>query len=268
MKTVGFIGLGNMGAGMVKNLLANQFAVIGFDIDKDKLSDLTSKGLQPAASVKEIASKCQTVILCLPHPDATRQVIFDELLTDENTIKTIIETSTLTPEIVIDIADKLAKKGKQFLSAPMIGGKNAANDQTIQFLVEGSKEVYEGNLEILKAMSSRVDYMGDLPSATLAKLMFNLCRYANLATAVEVHRLLKSYSPNMEAIYSFMTEQSLDNFGQVWGEDMKDTMTKNDIFKPSQVPKKDLELLSKMAQDHQIDSGLIDAIRSSYLSME
>jgi hypothetical protein len=48
------------------------------------------------------------------------------------------------------------------------------------------------------------------------------------------------YNANIPAIYDFMSEQSLDNFGQVWPEDLKEMMTTNVPFKPSQVPKKDL----------------------------
>jgi 3-hydroxyisobutyrate dehydrogenase-like beta-hydroxyacid dehydrogenase len=98
--------------------------------------------------------------------------------------------------------------------------------------------------------------MGDAPSATLAKLTFNLCRYANLAVAVEAYRILQKYEANTRAIHEFMSEQSLDNFGQVWAEDMKGMMTEDIALRPSQVPKKDLALLSEMAETHNLDPEL------------
>ena len=65
-----------------------------------------------------------------------------------------------------------------------------------------------------------------------------------------------------------MSEQSLDNFGQVWKEDLQEMMTTNVPFKPSQVPKKDLALLADMAKQQGLDDGVIQAIRNTYLSME
>lgn len=260
-KPIGFIGLGNMGSGMARNLVKAGYEVIASDVDSTKLQSLQS------ASVEELAQTCTTVILCLPNPDTSRRVIFDQLLTSGSKVTTIIETSTLTPEIVQDFSDKLAAKKVQFLSAPMVGGKNDAAKGTIEFLVEGTAECFESNQEIFQAMGSKVRYMGAAPSATLAKLTFNLCRYANLAVATEAYRLLKSYDANTAAIHEFMSEQSLDNFGQVWAEDMKDTMTKDVPFKPSQVPQKDLSLLVEMANDHEVDTELIEAIRNMYRSM-
>lgn len=265
---VGFIGVGSMGSGMVKNLLARDFTVIGFDVDAHNLTELENLGLQKTEDVADIANGCEVVLLCLPNPKVSRYVIFEQLLTEGSSVSTIIETGTLTPEIVKEFTTAVVAKGKQFLSSPMIGGKNHAANGTIEFLIEGSNKVFEDNKNIFEAMGSKSRYMGDIPSATLAKLTFNLSRYANLATGVETHRLLERYNANIPAIYDFMSEQSLDNFGQVWREDLKEMMTTNVSFMPSQVPNKDLALLAEMANNNDLGSDLINAIRKTYLSME
>jgi 3-hydroxyisobutyrate dehydrogenase-like beta-hydroxyacid dehydrogenase len=263
---IGFIGLGNMGSGMAKNLLSKNFVVIGFDVENDRLVELKGSGLEVAASVADIAKGCEVVILCLPNPDTSHKVI-EELLAENNSISTIIETSTLTPEIVKDFADLIESKSKRFLSSPMIGGKNHASNGTTEFLVEGSTNIFEDYKEVFEAMGT-TRFMGNIPSATLAKLTFNLSRYANLAVGVETHRLLAKYNANIPAIYDFMSEQSLDNFGQIWPEDLKEMMTTNVPFTPSQVPKKDLALISEMAKNHDLDTALTEAIKKTYLSME
>ncbi len=267
MNTVGFIGLGNMGGGMAKNLLSAKYDVIAFDINESKSSDLLNLGLKITSTVGKVAENCTVVILCLPNPDISREVIFNQLFTDKAITSIIIETSTLTPEIVAEFAKHLSERGKKFLSAPMVGGKSHAAEGKIDFLLEGDQTLFEENNELFEAMG-KARYMGEIPSATLAKLTFNLCRYANLAIAVEAYRILQIYGANTKAIHEFISEQSLDNFGQVWGEDMKDMMTNNTLFKPSLVPKKDLTLLSEMAENHGIDKSLIDAIKDTYLSME
>ena len=267
MKTVGFIGLGNMGSGMAKNLLSAKYEVIAYDTNEGKTSDLLNLGLKIASSAAEVAEMCTVVILCLPNPDISREVIFTQLFTNKAIASIIIETSTLTPEVVAEFAKHLDELGKKFLSAPMVGGKNHAAEGRIEFLLEGDQTLFEENKELFEAMG-KARYMGEIPSATLAKLTFNLCRYANVAVAYEAYRILQTYGANTKAIHEFMSEQSLDNFGQVWGEDMKDMMTENIPFKPSLVPKKDLTLLGDMAENHGIDKSLIDAIKDTYLSME
>ena len=266
--TIGFIGLGNMGSGMAKNLLAKGFSVLGFDTDSNKLAELRSIGISTSDNVSELSKVCQIVILCLPNPEISRQVIFEQLLAKDSSVLTIIETSTLTPEIVKEFSSKLKSLNRHFLSAPMIGGMNHASNGSILFLVEGSEQTFKDNQSIFDVMGSKPRFMGDFPSATLAKLSFNLSRYANLAVGVETYRLLKKYHANLPAIYDFMSEQSLDNFGQVWKEDLKDTIISNVQFEPSQVPKKDLALLEEMGKSQGIDTKLIEAIRDTYLSME
>ncbi len=265
---IGFVGLGNMGLGMASNLANSGFSVIGFDVDTAKGDELKIDSFKKALNIEEITTNCKTVIVCLPHPDISRQVIFNELLASGSLVKNIIETSTLTPEIVLDVSAKLSGLNINFLSAPMIGGKNSAVNKTILFLVEGERDLYDKFLGIFQAMGNQAAYVGKAPSATLAKLAFNLSRYANLAVVMETYRLLQAYGANTKAIYEFMSERSLDNFGQVWKEDLKETMTKDIPFKPSQVPKKDLQLLTKMADDHKLDKKLLDAIRDTYLTME
>src|SRR3989344_2888750 len=93
---IGFIGIGNMGYGMVKNLLAHDFSILAFDIDQEKLDSAVRLGAEKEKSIQEIADLVETVILALPHPDISKQVILD-LIKGGNT-KTIIEMSTLTPE--------------------------------------------------------------------------------------------------------------------------------------------------------------------------
>lgn len=199
--SIGFIGLGNMGSGMAKNLLAAGISIVGFDTDSQKITQLNSPDFQIASSPSEIAKNCETVILCLPNPEVSSGVIFEQLLVDESIVKLIIETSTLTPEIVTDFASKLKARNIQFLSSPMIGGKNHAANGAIEFLVEGSKELHEDSEDVFNAMGNNSRFMGDFPSATLAKLTFNLVGTQTLLLALK----LTGYFNNITPIYQQFT---------------------------------------------------------------
>ena len=75
---LGFIGLGNMGYGMVANLLKAGHSIVAFDIDQEKVVEVVKLSAEKAYSLQEIATSVETVILCLPHPDISKDVIFNQ----------------------------------------------------------------------------------------------------------------------------------------------------------------------------------------------
>lgn len=262
---LGFIGLGNMGAGMVANLLQAKHNVIAFDTDITKINTLPA--VESANSVKELSNQVEVVILCLPHPDISKDVIFNQLLAPGTKVKVIIDTSTLTPEDTQEIYVKLEKENIKFLCAPMLGGKSAAVNKQIHFLVEGEEGTFNKFQSLFMDMANRVDYMGKAPSATLAKLAYNICRYSNLATGAEVARFLKAYTKDTQSIYELLSEGSLDNFGQVWKEDIKEMVLEDNPYKPSNIPEKDLTLIIKLAEKQKLSDRLFKAIREVYKSL-
>ena len=267
-KQIGFIGLGNMGFGMTANLLKSGYDVFAFDTDEQKLNTLVKIGALKANAVKEIGNSVETVILCLPHPAISLEVIFKQnLLSVGSKVKTIIDTSTLTPEITEEFYQQLKKQRVNFLCTPMLGGKNAAIKRTIHFLVEGDKEISVSYKKLLMSMGNQVDFMGAAPAATLTKLAYNICRYGNVATAVEVTKFLGTYTKDTKAIYNLLVKGSLDNFGQVWKEDIKDMMLEGRPYKPSQIPEKDLTLIVQLAKKKKLSGKLFTAIREVYKAL-
>ncbi len=259
---IGFIGIGNMGYGMVKNLLTHDFTVFAFDIDQEKLESAVQLGAEKAISIKNIADTVEIVILALPHPDISKEVIFT---LSQGKVKTIIETSTLTPEDSSKFSTELTKQNIQYLCAPMLAGKQMAIEGKIHFVVEGEGEVYKKCEELFNAMGNAT-FMGDVPNATLAKLAYNICRYSNVATALTVIQLLKKYSSNLSPIYDVLADGSLDNFGQVWKQEMGEVAIDNKPYKfiGNKIPLKDLSLVMKMATEKDLPEGLFEEIKNVY----
>ncbi len=265
-KKVGFVGVGNMGYGMVKNLLEKDFSVLAFDIDQEKLASVVKLGAGKARDLSEIANNVELVILALPHPDISKEVISN---LSKGAVKTIIETSTLTPEDSSNFASDLDSKGINYLCAPMLAGKQMALEGRIHFIVEGKKETFEQFKDLFEPMG-KATFMGDVPNATLAKLAYNICRYSNVATALTVINFLKQYSNNLKPIYEILAEGSLDNFGQVWKEEMEEIAVENKPYKfaGNKIPTKDLTLVIKMALDKNTPDGLFEEIKKVYELME
>lgn len=263
---LGFIGIGNMGYGMVKNLLLHGFSVLAFDIDQEKLDLVVMLGAEKAKGIQEIGDTVETVILALPHPDISKQVILE--LLKGNGIKTIIETSTLTPEDSLLFASELAEHKIHYLCAPMLAGKQMALDGNIHFIVEGEQSTFEQYKDVFASMGN-AQYMGEVPNATVAKLAYNVCRYSNVATALTVIQFLRQYTKNLEPIYNVLAEGSLDNFGQVWKEEMKDVALENKPYKfaGSKIPIKDLSLVMNMALAKGLPIEIYENIKKVYESM-
>lgn len=266
-RTIGFIGLGNMGYGMASNLLRRKFDVLAYDIEKEKLQRIVKKGALEAKSINEIAELVNIVVLCLPHPKISQEVI-QQLISHNKKVKVVIETSTLTPEDTKSLSNILSVHGIDYLCAPMLGGRQAALDAKIHILVEGNKKVFEKYKKVFKAMGSRVDYMGQPPHATLAKLAYNICRYGNIAIAVDVLRFLKPYGTDNTSIYKLLSDGSLDNFGQVWKEDMKEMAIEGKEYTPTHIPEKDLSLIIQILSKQKRNKKFLKSIKEVYESLK
>ena len=74
MKRIGFIGLGNMGSKMVKNLLQANYEVIGYDINEELVDELIPNGIHKASSLNEITDDVDVIITMLPNGEIVKKV--------------------------------------------------------------------------------------------------------------------------------------------------------------------------------------------------
>lgn len=260
---INFIGLGNMGSGMVFNLIEAGHSVIAYDTDATKREEAKKLGATIVTNLPELTDTAEVTILCLPHPDISEQVLA-ELLHYTGTMHTYIDTSTLSPQKAELLFRKVKENGKQFLCAPMLGGKPHAANGTIHFLVEGDEGIFERYQSLFLAMGDRVDYMGVPPKATVTKLAYNICRYGNIALAAVVSRFVRESVDNTQAVFDLLAEGSLDNFGQVWQEDMKEMMLTGKSYTPSHIPEKDLSFIKDLVSS---DAKMIEAIIDVYKTL-
>jgi len=266
---IGFIGLGDMGFPLARNLLKNKHKVFAYDIDQTKINQIKKYQAIPSPSLKQLSLHCPVVILCLSKPKISQSVIFGKngLLNHQSSIKTIIETSTLDPTTVQQFQNKLKKHSINFLSTPMLGRPYHAQKKLIHFLVEGDKKTYRKNKPLLMTMGNKTTYLGQPPQATLAKLIFNLCRFSNLATAIEAADILHQYSPNIKPIYKLLIQSSKTNFGQVWEKSIHDYILNKTPYTPSQTLIKDLQLITQLAKNKTINAKITQATKQKHQSL-
>jgi 3-hydroxyisobutyrate dehydrogenase len=186
---VSVLGLGIMGAGMARQLVAKGFDVVVWNRDPAKAAPLAAVGARVAASPADAARGAEIVLAMLANDDASRSVWLggSGALAAMNRGSVAIESSTLTVDWVRELAAAAGERGVDFLDAPVTGSKVQAESGALSFLVGGSAQVLERARSALAAMSGAITHLGPAGSGAMMKLINNfLCgvQVASLAEAI------------------------------------------------------------------------------------
>ncbi|KUI26181.1 oxidoreductase [Mycobacterium sp. IS-1496] len=180
---LGFIGLGNMGLPMVGRLVAAGHRVVAFDTRGAALDAAAALGAQPAASVRAVADRADTVLASLPTPEVSKQVATG---LDGMRVKQFVDLSTVGSTVAGHNHDVLAARGIAAFDAPVSGGVAGAESGTLAVMVSGPRERFDTVAPALEAIGRPI-FVGETPGAAQTmKLMNNLVAATTLAVTAEV----------------------------------------------------------------------------------
>lgn len=185
---VGFIGVGNMGGPMCRNIIKNtNHEVVVFDLDPAAARACTDLGATSATSVADVASRCDVVITSLPMPRHVEEVALGAGGLAENARRgtVYIDLSTNSPSVARRVHAGLADKGIPMLEAPVSGGVSGAEAATIVIMVGGDEAVFEAQRPLLASFSKEVVHVGEVGMGSVAKLINNQLAFSNMAAAAE-----------------------------------------------------------------------------------
>uniref|UniRef100_A0A3Q0SH80 3-hydroxyisobutyrate dehydrogenase b n=1 Tax=Amphilophus citrinellus TaxID=61819 RepID=A0A3Q0SH80_AMPCI len=161
---VGFVGLGNMGNPMAKNLLKHGYPVIATDVFPESCKEVQELGAQIVDNPAEVAEKADRIITMLP---SSPNVI--DVYTGANGIlkkvkkgSLLIDSSTIDPAVSKEMAAAAEKMGAVFMDAPVSGGVGAASSGKLTFMVGGAEEEFTAAKELLSCMGANVIYCGQV----------------------------------------------------------------------------------------------------------
>jgi 3-hydroxyisobutyrate dehydrogenase-like beta-hydroxyacid dehydrogenase len=188
MATIGFIGLGNIGAAMAQRLPAESLLV--HDIRAEAMTSFARRGAHPG-SLTDLATSCD-VISVVVLTDAQVRSVVGELLDHAGPGTVIAIHSTIDIQTAPQLAEAAARTGVYVIDAPVSGGAPGAAAGRLAVMVGGERQAYETAKPVFRHWAELVLHVGPVGAGTHCKLARNLLTFAGFAVAAEASRLAEA----------------------------------------------------------------------------
>jgi len=253
---IGFIGVGNMGAPMARNLIKAGHSVSVHDVAPSAVAALVADGARPAESASDAARGVTAVITMLPAGAHVRAVYTGEggivAAVAEGTL--LIDCSTIDVDSARATADAARDQGLAMLDAPVSGGVAGAEAATLTFMVGGEAEAFERAQPILSAMGRNIVHAGASGNGQVAKICNNMILGISMIALSEAFTLGRKLGLDPQALFDISSKAS----GSCWAmlnhlpvPGIVETAAANRDFKPgfsTAMMLKDLRLAQQAAQ--------------------
>lgn len=169
---IGFIGLGIMGRGMIRNLLKAGFEVRVWNRTASRMDELVSEGAVAATSPADVAAHSDIIFTCVSDTPDVEAVILGEVgvIRGAKSGSLVIDMSTISPQATQEIAAHLSQKGISMLDAPVSGGSEGAAKGTLAIMVGGEADQLERAMPYLQAMGKTITHVGGHGAGQMVKL--------------------------------------------------------------------------------------------------
>lgn len=171
MEKVGFIGLGNMGHPMAKNLEKAGFYLSVYNRTAEKAEDFKEKS-KVCSTVSELVQNSDIIFTMLTNDTAVKAV-YEEIFTQNITGKLFIDMSTISPEASREMADAIKIKEGRFIDAPVAGSTKPAAEGTLIILAGGEEKDIERAKPYLQKLGKVIKHLGENGKGIAAKLSVN-----------------------------------------------------------------------------------------------
>jgi 2-hydroxy-3-oxopropionate reductase len=201
MATVGFIGLGIMGAPMAGNLVKAGFDVVGYNRTPDKVEALVEQGGRGADGVADAVRGADIVITMLPDSPDVQQVAAgpDGVFESAEPGLLYIDMSSIRPDVSRNVAAAGAERGVRVLDAPVSGGEAGAIEASLSIMVGGETADFEAALPVLQAVGKTIVHVGPAGAGQTVKAANQLIVACNIEALAEALVFLEAYGVDTRA---------------------------------------------------------------------
>ena len=187
MQRIALLGVGTMGAGIAESWLKKGFAVTVYNRTRAKAEALAASGARIAATPREAATGAELILAIVADEKAARDVWLGETgaLAGADRGAVLVESSTVPPEWVHELARRAGERGALFLDAPVGGSKAAAASGALTLFVGGDAAALEEARPALAAISRQIVHLGAAGAGATWKIIHNMMLAVHVATAAE-----------------------------------------------------------------------------------
>lgn len=183
----GFLGLGIMGCGIVKNLIKSGHSVVVWNRTATKCRKFEEVGAMVAATPSDVVEMTDVTYSCVSDPQVAKDMVFGNcgVMSATLTNKGYVEMTGVDPETSQDIAEAIISKGGRYLEAQIQGSKNQAEEGTLIILASGDRLLFEDCQSCFEAISRNSFFLGDVGNATKMNLVLQVVSGITLAGIAE-----------------------------------------------------------------------------------
>jgi 3-hydroxyisobutyrate dehydrogenase len=212
MTTIGFIGLGNMGGPMARNLLKAGHKLQGFDLVAKSLEEAVAAGASKAESPAKAVEGADVIVTMLPAGRHVRDVYQGSVIGAAKKGALLIDCSTIDVESSRVVAEAAAKAGLDMVDAPVSGGVGGAAAGTLTFMVGGPDAAFARAKPILEKMGKNIVHCGGSGNGQAAKICNNMILGISMIGVSEAFMLAKRLGLDAQKLFDVSSTAS----GQCW----------------------------------------------------
>ncbi|HLT78052.1 MAG TPA: 3-hydroxyisobutyrate dehydrogenase [Ferrovibrio sp.] len=214
MAVIGFIGVGNMGGPMARNLLKAGHQVKAFDLSAELVQKVVDAGGTKAGSAQEAATDVDAVITMLPAGKHVASVYTGDkgILATARPGTLFIDSSTIDVKTAREVIAAAEARGMLMVDAPVSGGVAGAENATLTFMVGGTEAAFAKAKPLLEAMGKKIVHAGGAGNGQVAKICNNMVLGISMIAVSEAFVMAEKLGLSAQAMFDIVSSSS----GSCW----------------------------------------------------
>jgi len=209
--SVGIIGLGNMGGRIARRLVGAGHAVVGHDLEAERVS---AAGARAADDVASVVAEADVVLMSLPDSSVVEAVVLGDggVLAHCRSGQVVVDLSTAAPTSSVRLHASFGRHGVEFIDAGISGGAAAADAGTLTIMAGGSAEALDRVRWALEPFSGKIFHVGEPGAGHTVKLLNNFLNAVSLAATAEVMVAARKAGLDLPTVLDVLNAGSGVNF--------------------------------------------------------
>ena len=265
---IGFIGLGLMGHGMAKNLVAKGFPLtVKVHRDRSRIGDILAAGAKEVATNSAVASDSDIVILCVTGSPQVEEIVFAEhgLLAAARPGLMVVDTSTAEPQSTAKIRDAFAPRGVSFVDAPLARTPKEAEEGRLNAMVGASDADFDRLKPVFAAFCENIFHVGPPGAGHTLKLVNNFMALTIAASIAEAFAVASKANVRLDKLFEVVSQGALNSniFQMIGGGAVQGDLTRMKFSIVNAA--KDLRYYTHLAESLPVATFLGEAVHQSYV---